>query len=438
MQNAPSYAPGLWALGLALWLGCAGLPSPPPPSATQAPVPSAASQTQQDRPPRPEPSTPPIEATPAGPFPGAKDCRSEATTAFCTTFHDSGASTSVLAAHAEKIDINCPCEVSVTTKKLRAQIPIVRDFVNHPYRTRTWRETPLSTAVRRGDVRLLRGLIDRGAHPDAPNGPDAQDKVPLDVALRLGQPAAARALLERGADASLADLGQGQDLQVILLLLDNGADPSTINLGPALRAQDHNALERLLRYSPPLDDLELDRVVKDAEALRLLLDAGLSANAQTRHRTPILHLAAKNGDPQMIELLLDRGAAIDGVDSRQQSALWEAAMAEHTEALRLLASRGADPDHQDRFGKTALHTAAFLGRTESIEVLMELGANVNAVDRSGSHVLEGAIRRDDLATILLLVEGGATFSHQGGPVAVAQKQGASSATITYLRSKFPD
>lgn len=91
----------------------------------------------------------------------------------------------------------------------------------------------------------------------------------------------------------------------------------------------------------------------DTEALKVLINKGLNANARDEYgRTPLIE-AAFGGHIEAIELLLNRAADVHAQDNDGWTALMEATSKGHVEAVRILLVNGAAPDTKSRNGWTA-------------------------------------------------------------------------------------
>lgn len=114
------------------------------------------------------------------------------------------------------------------------------------------------------------------------------------------------------------------NLELVRLLLDNGADTETID--PALG-------ETALHLAAMSDSMEV---------ARLLIDQGANIEARDNviRRTPLLY-AAQVGSPQLVELMLDRGAEINVQDDTRDTPL-HLAFENSPAIVELLLDRGAD------------------------------------------------------------------------------------------------
>ncbi|MFW5867876.1 MAG: ankyrin repeat domain-containing protein, partial [Armatimonadota bacterium] len=158
---------------------------------------------------------------------------------------------------------------------------------------RAARVEPLQRAALAGDLDRLSALIADGV-PVNGLGPDGD--TPLASAIRGGQPEAARALLEAGAS------------------------PSDHAMRMALRYERWDILDALIRAGGDPEvrgtwsgrsPLELAVERQDMEMVRLLLANGADAGAVSLEGPlshPALHYAAEHGMREYVELLLEYGA----------------------------------------------------------------------------------------------------------------------------------
>lgn len=122
------------------------------------------------------------------------------------------------------------------------------------------------------------------------------------------------------------------DVELALLLLEAGADPS--------------AVTRIGAHTPVL---VAARRGHDA-VLQTLLEAGADPNARTSTAgTSALHFAAAAGTPDAVRLLVEHGADVNAREaSHEHTPLMFAAAANHAETIRTLLEAGADPDLTNR------------------------------------------------------------------------------------------
>ncbi|MEX2153464.1 MAG: ankyrin repeat domain-containing protein [Gemmatimonadaceae bacterium] len=290
--------------------------------------------------------------------------------------------------------------------------------------------TALHFGIQHHDV--VRTLLERGADPNIRD--EGDDAMPLHFAAERGDLEVVRMLVEHGADT--IGEGTGHELNVLgwaicwdyvhhqevaEYLLAHGAR-HTIHTAVALG--DVDIIRELARRSPADVDKPMDRtnqrrgpvhlaVVKSQpKALSTLIELGADIDARDAAGLTALDQAALNGETAMADLLIDRGATIEipaavalerkddierllrqNPDSLRPENRWgrlivraaERASGRVIETLiRLGASVNATDDSQlavdEAKGFTALHAAAFKGKRDVVEVLLKHGANVRARD----------------------------------------------------------
>ena len=276
--------------------------------------------------------------------------------------------------------------------------------------------TALLYAARSGCTRCVRSLLAAGADI---NQPTPEGMTPLMIAIDNTSYDTARVLLDEGANPHVWDWYGRTALYVAV-------DMSTFSRPAA---------------AP-------DGVVRNVgdDLVRLLLEAGVNANAQMNmHRpsrggnigrfadellttgtTPLLR-AAIGADVDAVRLLLEHGALVDlpnvqgvtplmaaagHVSGRNRGPDSEQTEARAIELLDLLLAAGADIDAKignshfltarvgrqpsavtEREGQTALYGAVKFGWTKVVEYLLARGADPNVKDALGKTPLDGALGR---------------------------------------------
>lgn len=126
------------------------------------------------------------------------------------------------------------------------------------------------------------------------------------------------------------------------------------------------------------------------EMVKLLLNAGISANEPCYGTMPPLCVIGQTGDLEIAKLLIDSGA---DVNAWKEKPLFSAATKGHIELVKLLLANGANPDASKPDSWTALHTAMVTYHPEIADILINAGANVNATSITGATPLMIAIKR---------------------------------------------
>ena len=125
-------------------------------------------------------------------------------------------------------------------------------------------------------------------------------------------------------------------------------------------------------------------VSPDIEIIRLLLGNGASPNAYKDFLTPFNNLLRWNPELEFVNLMLEHGAQCDIIDAWSTNAMhWFALAGSDIEILKALLKAHGDINVPDGIGETPLHLAMYKGQDLSLDLLrvfLESGADVNKDD----------------------------------------------------------
>lgn len=235
-----------------------------------------------------------------------------------------------------------PCPNIVVEAVMKQGAGLVLDWVGVEHSALHW-------GVSRGDIGLVRHLLDQGAGMDFEYTKDW----PIEVWGGSALPMSIPFKWDSGPLHKAAYLG---DSAMVLLLLERGIGVNT---------QDH-----------------LGRTALDAgidgwhEALvQMLLEKGADINLPNQLGYTAFHGALKTGNDSIVRLLIEKGANIHAVENNGQTALHLAAENEHEAMLLLLLKQGIDVLVKDKSGNSALHVAVGRGQAECISILLCFGAD---------------------------------------------------------------
>jgi RNA polymerase sigma factor (sigma-70 family) len=285
-------------------------------------------------------------------------------------------------------------------------------LTNGDYHYRGWRDVPPDTVATPSDV--LAHLRARGAYID------------LNTAARNGDLARVRELLHQdpslanrvseyityysGSGAPLKNAAVGGHLEIVKLLLENGADPNL--------PEEHIAPRGHALYSAVSGG--------HYEVAKLLLEHGAYPNPPVESSADALSIAMWNKNQLMVELLCSYGAARsvallahDG-DVQTAAAVFEAnpALADDPHALANAAANGRaafvrlmlryHPDLPRRIFLDHYWTIGAKTR-ELTDLLFEHGMNPSQADWLGTTPLHHFARRNDVEMAALFVDRGANL-----------------------------
>lgn len=306
--------------------------------------------------------------------------------------------------------------------------------------------TPLMIASVAGNLESVRLLITNGAKPNqfAVYGGEwnKNEGTPLNFAVDNKSYDLAKTLLELGANVNffnrrsetpLMNASKRLDIQMVQLLLEQGADITAKDkdkataLGYAVGSSINKSeaqTERLRLFSILLeegDNVDTRNVFwqetpltavagqGDTKAFELFLKAGADVNATSRYgKTPLI-AAAESGNIEIVKKLLERGAKLEAEMNRPSgfdvpgTALIRA-IAEHKYNVALeLIKAGANVNFENSAGRTPLMLAAINGNIELTAALIKAGANVkeNITIEESPHFLAAEFNHDKVLELLL-------------------------------------
>ena len=298
-------------------------------------------------------------------------------------------------------------------------------------------------AAMRGDMAFIQESLERDR--SLANELDTNHHRPISAAARRNDLAMVRLLLEHGADPSLPEEGapRGHALwsaannhhyELARLLLEHRADPNGMvesSGTPMMRAEDDAEMFALLRrYGGKADrnareelaHLIGNRRYADVERL-VRADPGLLEDPEAHWGDGILAGPASSGDHQMIELLMRYGARVPLVSKWAPYYYFK-----HEATAAFLLEQGMDPNHMNWHRFTLLHHMAATGEVNKARLLVKHGADVNAIDEEYRTTPLGvAARRGQMPMVKLLLLSGADPALAGAawatPLAWARRSG---------------
>jgi ankyrin repeat protein len=274
----------------------------------------------------------------------------------------------------------------------------------------TCHHRPISAATRRGDMGMVRLLLEHGADPSLPEEGAPRGHA-LWVAVHDRRRDLVKLLLEHGADpngmvessGTPMDMARKEPELLALLRAHGGNDPDNSGreeLAVLIRERKFAEIERLVRQRPEL--------IQDEEAS---WGDGIMAGW------------ANQGDNEMLALLIRLGARVPPVSKWAPEYYFK-----HEATAAFLLQNGMDPNHMNWHRLTLLHHMAAEGHLAKARLLVDHGADIDAIDEEyRSTPLGLAARRGQRALVAFLLERGADPTRSAAPwatpVAWARKRG---------------
>jgi len=291
------------------------------------------------------------------------------------------------------------------------------------------RETPLTKAVRSGQLEIARVLLDFGSQP---NHHGLEGHTPLVDAFLAGNMDMVTLLQERGADINIRDttylteqtlhtIVRKGSVDLISKALELGAEVDGRNAqgetplhiavaeGMTLQAEALIAggADPALRRNDGRSPLHVAVQAGNQALTAMLLSLGAPAAVRDLRRETPLHIAAAAGNTDLARLLLEKDARLDFENQRGRTPLALAARGGHQAMVALLLERGAVINERDLQGWSPLHHATAMGREPVVRQLLDAGADVNLLDESGHGPLWLALDTLSMPLARLFVELGA-------------------------------
>ncbi|OAQ79678.1 ankyrin repeats (3 copies) domain-containing protein [Purpureocillium lilacinum] len=280
-------------------------------------------------------------------------------------------------------------------------------------------QSALHIAMDRGDVRMIRLLVDAGANvePSATDprfGPGARRRGPLGRAMEREQEEIAMILLDAGAspqrytlrgDSMLHIALQMRSMGLVTRLLEKGASPNDSGwldlslVKVAVQLESPELLKLLLTHGASSEPSgSWDSMICDAwdcakvalegrkyEVFEWLLKYGIVADTRGTKAEDVLVLAIQWDMPDYIRALIELGARLGAREIGEPTLLMILAKAGYFEATQILLSLEAEPESTDMDGRTALFLAvksmAEMDHVfQTVTILLDAGADPNVVD----------------------------------------------------------
>lgn len=247
--------------------------------------------------------------------------------------------------------------------------------------------TPLHAASANGHLEVVLLLLESGADPDSTN--EFAGRTPLHIVARYDHPEVANALIRYGAS------------------VDAKPDAEAVGrLQNVVPSEDYGHLLPewpLISEGKALNDWSSGDVIG---AQRSLGDAAYDGYENV---TP-LWVASTSGSNKIVKVLLAVGAEPDSQGILGMTPLFGASLTGHVEIVNNLLDAGADPNKSSKFHTyKPLHAAALQGHIDVISSLLDSGANIDGKTEQGEGVLHVAMANQSGITLEYLIERGANL-----------------------------
>jgi ankyrin repeat protein len=264
-------------------------------------------------------------------------------------------------------------------------------------------KTILHYAVEKGDLILIKRLIEMGANPNINS--DKQEISPLNIAIENKRDDIIRYLIQTNSDIKSINKKSQKSL------LHHSASSGNIELTRYLIEQ---GLDVNLKDSSGKTPLHYAVISGNTEVVRLLLEsnAKIDVNAKDRDCRSALHHAVrlKSDDvmSDIINLLLSANIKPELFNNSGYCALHEAVLNQNVKAIELLANNPENAKIVDKRGLNSLHLISKNNLNEKsleiIKLLQNSGIDIDAGDENGNPVIIYAIENNQIELVKTLID----------------------------------
>jgi len=290
-------------------------------------------------------------------------------------------------------------------------------------------KSPLASALEWGHVEVVNLLVSAGADVNITIGDNDCISTPLIKAIRYEDHtpekdviSMVRILLKAGADPQAVAILEGEpetplepamytkSVELIKLLLENGARVTEDSLVQAVNRYNINVVELLLKFGGQVTEPVVERAVESNSTLVFFLLQTADDRTQQRCKNAALIKSIECGDMDLIHTLGASGAQLTK-NPKLGLAIQKVIRKGKTHVLSFLL------DEKSGFRilsleslNTALWTAIRNNRNDVVELLLMAGANVNDTEANGlgkSPLLAAILKKDSKLAKQLLAAGAA-------------------------------
>lgn len=263
-------------------------------------------------------------------------------------------------------------------------------------------ETPVLSAVRKGNHKIVKLLIEKGAKlsisDDDGNSPlhfagdndmaellcvnhaniearNEDGETPLMIAISRGRKSMVEFYFEKGAKIDTVNI-RGESLLHYAVAYDRKEIVTTLlNKGADLKCKSYGG------YTPLYKACYLGK----ASMVDYLIKAGAGLNEYDDKQRTYLFAAVNGGSIQIIKYLLSKGMLINAKDNEGNNLLHQAVKANDLQCVNYLLEQKIDANSKNIYQQTPLHLAVMVDEYNSkiIQVLIKYGANIDTKDNDG-------------------------------------------------------
>lgn len=233
-------------------------------------------------------------------------------------------------------------------------------------------------AAEEGNLEKVKLMLAKGTDIDIEPG-GHKGWTALMAASTYGETGIVKYLISKGANVKVK-LKDGETTLIQSAQNDENIEivESLLKAGVEINAPTKNGLTALMRFA----------WMGQAEAVKLLLDAGADTKIKDENGWTAFYFACSHGnDEKIVKYLLDAGANPNEKDVKGQTPLMWLGWGERTENFKALVAAKADVNTKDSDGRTPLMISSTRFFYEEIRILLDAKADVQIKDKNGWNAL---------------------------------------------------
>jgi len=249
--------------------------------------------------------------------------------------------------------------------------------------------TPLHVAAKKGNLIVLKALLERGANVNKKAG--SLTMTPIQLASFNDNAAITLFLIEKGAHIDTNDNQGRTALKIASKLGNNNVVKALLKGGAKINKMQNLSSTALIEAVSG----------QQLETVNLLILSGANINATDEKGNTPLIIAAYKGNQKILTTLLDNGADVSLANNENQTALIVGAFIENKLIVNSLINKNANIHTKTKYGRSALHLVAIHNNQGLMTILLNQGAQPLIIELSEDDYFGTALSHGAYAEYLI-------------------------------------
>lgn len=258
--------------------------------------------------------------------------------------------------------------------------------------------TPLNIAIDKGNINLVKLLIDNGATVNTTN----QSVEPIRVAMLKDNTDIVRLLIQYSTNIPIT-IDYDMSLLKLAISLNNNLDIIKILIDTCINV---NHITNFVTTAL------IDAVfIGNIDTVKLLIDLGADINIINNNGDSLLHISTRRGNLNIVKFLIECGIKVDIKNNTNRTPLHIATDTCKLDIIALLINLGADINAKTNKNLTALHIASkYYDNINIVKFLIENGAEIDEINDIQETPLHVATKYSNTNVSILLIQCGANLN----------------------------